>query len=84
MADNLGRLGADVLEREDGLIITGPTPLVGGSTESPITLNTAGDHRIAMAMAVAALITKGETALDEEACVAVSYPYFFQTLDKLL
>ena len=36
------------------------------------------------ALAVAALVTKGETVLDDEACVAVSYPYFFQTLDKLL
>jgi len=84
MADNLKRLGADVVAREDGLKIIGPTPLAGGDSGRPMVLNTAGDHRIAMAMAVAALVTKGETVLDDEACVAVSYPYFFQTLDKLL
>jgi len=83
-ADNLKRLGADVVEREDGLKISGPTPLVGGDKGQPVVLTTAGDHRIAMAMAVAALVTTGETVLDDDACVAVSYPYFFQTLDKLL
>ena len=84
MADNLKRLGADVVELEDGLKITGPTPLVGGETDRPLVMETAGDHRVAMALAVAALITKGETVLDEDGCVAVSYPYFFQSLEKLL
>ena len=84
MAENLKRLGADVIELADGLKITGPTPLVGGEKDRPVVLKTAGDHRVAMAMAVAALVTKGETVLDDDACVAVSYPYFFQTLDKLL
>ena len=84
MAENLKLLGADVVELEDGLKITGPTPLVGGESGEPVVLKSAGDHRVAMAMAVAALVTKGETVLDDEACVAVSYPYFFQTLDKLL
>lgn len=84
MAGNLNRLGAKVTELPDGLKIDGPTPLVGGSADAPLVLTTAGDHRIAMAMAVAALVTKGETGLDDRACVAVSYPYFFQTLEKLL
>ena len=84
MAENLQRLGADVVELEDGLKITGPTPLVGGVSGRPVVLDTAGDHRVAMAMAIAALVTKGETALDEDTCVAVSYPYFFQSLEKLL
>jgi len=84
MADNLKRLGADVVELADGLKITGPTPLVGGPPGQPVVLQTAADHRVAMAMAVAALVTKDETVLDEDTCVAVSYPYFFQTLDKLL
>ena len=84
MAENLKRLGADVVELDDGLKITGPTPLVGGPPGQPVVLETAADHRVAMAMAVAALVTKDETVLDEDTCVAVSYPYFFQTLDKLL
>ncbi len=84
MAENLKLLGAKVVELEDGLKITGPTPLIGGESDKPVKLKTAGDHRVAMAMAVAALVTKGETVLDDDACVAVSYPYFFQTLEKLL
>ena len=84
VAKNLKLLGAAVVELEDGLKITGPTVLVGGESDQPLVLSTAGDHRVAMAMAVAALVTKGETVLDDDTCVAVSYPYFFQTLDKLL
>ena len=84
MADNLNRLGADVAEREDGLVITGPTPLAGGRPGDPLVMTTAGDHRVAMALAVAALVAAGETVLDDEACVAVSYPYFFKTLAELL
>lgn len=84
MANNLKRLGADVVERDDGLKINGPTPLVGGEKGRPVVLKTVGDHRVAMAMAMAALVTTGETVLDDDACVAVSYPYFFQTLDQLL
>ena len=84
MAENLNRLGARVTELPDGLKISGPTSLVGGPSGQPVMVESAGDHRIAMAMAVAGLVTKGETALDDEACVAVSYPYFFQTLDQLL
>jgi 3-phosphoshikimate 1-carboxyvinyltransferase len=84
MAENLKLLGAKVVELKDGLKITGPTPLIGGESGQPVKLKTAGDHRVAMAMAVAALVTKGETVLDDDACVAVSYPYFFQTLEKLL
>lgn len=83
-ADNLKRLGADVLELEDGMKITGPTPLIGGDQGQPVVLKSAGDHRLAMAMATAALVSKGETVLDDDACVAVSYPYFFQTLEELL
>jgi 3-phosphoshikimate 1-carboxyvinyltransferase len=45
---------------------------------------TAGDHRIAMAMAVAALVVEGDSALDDGDCVAVSFPKFFPTLDALL
>ena len=84
MADNLKELGAHVVELDDGLKISGPTPLVGGPAGQPKVMKTAGDHRIAMAMAVAALVTEGETVLDDDTCVAVSYPYFFQTLAQLL
>ena len=45
---------------------------------------TAGDHRIAMALAVAALAAQGHSALDDDACVAISYPDFFEVLDGLV
>jgi len=80
----LKKVGADIQELPDGWRITGPTPLTGGSEDSPVVIETVEDHRIAMAMAVAAMISKGTMALDDDACVGVSYPNFFQTLDKLL
>ncbi len=84
MARGLRALGADVTERPDGLVITGPTPLVGGAPGRPVVHETGGDHRIAMALAVAALIAAGDSALDDADCVAVSFPEFFPTLDDLL
>lgn len=84
MADNLRRLGADVMELPDGLRITGPTTLRGGSVEEPLLLTTAGDHRIAMAMAVAASISEGNSTLDDFDCAAVSFPQFFDTFATLL
>jgi len=75
---NLTRMGADIIERGDDLIITGPTPLSG--TE----ITTFSDHRIAMAFSIAALIAKGATPLDDPHCVAVSFPDFHQVLKSLL
>ncbi len=83
-AANLQRLGARVTELPDGLEITGPTRLCGGTEAEPAVLATAGDHRIAMAMAIAALTAEGRCALDDPACVAVSYPHFFTALGALL
>lgn len=83
LARDLRRLGAAVEERDDGLVIDGPRALCGGATGEPIVLETAGDHRIAMAMAVASLFTNGETALDDGACVAVSFPGFFGVMERL-
>jgi 3-phosphoshikimate 1-carboxyvinyltransferase len=84
LARDLRQLGAVVEERPDGLVIDGPTSLCGGSSAAPLRLATGGDHRIAMAMAVAALVAEGETVLDDEACVAVSFPGFFEVRDRLL
>lgn len=84
LARNLRRLGGAVDELEDGLVIEGPCRLRGGAPGSPLVLETAGDHRIAMAMAVASLCTEGETALDDGACVAVSFPGFFGVMERLL
>jgi len=84
VARNLRLLGADIEERSDGLVIEGPCALRGGVDGRPLVLTTAGDHRLAMAMAVAALVADGDSALDDEACVAVSFPGFFDVMRRLL
>lgn len=77
VASNLRRMGAKIGSLEDGWVIEGPTPLSGAD------IVTAGDHRIAMAFAVAGLIADGETQLDDAGCVSVSCPGFFDMLDAL-
>lgn len=77
VAENLKRMGARIGSLEDGWVIEGPTPLVGAD------IVTSGDHRIAMAFAVAGLIADGETQIDDAACVEVSCPGFFDMLDAL-
>lgn len=84
MARGLRALGADLEERPDGLVIHGPTVLRGGTPTVPVLHETGGDHRIAMALAVAALVAAGDSALDDPDCVAVSFPGFFPTLADLL
>jgi 3-phosphoshikimate 1-carboxyvinyltransferase len=84
MTRALSQLGADIEELPDGWRINGPTSLRGGPSTSPVVIETRDDHRIAMALAVAALVSEGTTVLDDDACVGVSYPNFFQTLAQLL
>lgn len=72
----LAALGADVLARDDGFEVRGGRPLRGAALESH------GDHRIAMALAVAALAADGPSLLDDPACVGVSFPEFFAVLGK--
>jgi 3-phosphoshikimate 1-carboxyvinyltransferase len=74
---NLKSLGADITEHEDGLTIRGGAPIRGTAVK------THGDHRIAMAMAVAGLAAEGRTTIDDPACAAVSYPDFWTTLESL-
>jgi 3-phosphoshikimate 1-carboxyvinyltransferase len=73
----LGRLGADIQEREDGFVVRGPTPLHGAICQSY------GDHRIAMMLAVAGLAARGETVIEGAECAAVSFPKFVQTVREL-
>lgn len=75
-ADNLRRMGATIEATDDGWIIDGPTPLKGAEIDS------FGDHRIAMAFAVAGLIAEGETVINDVDCVNTSFPNFFTTLDS--
>jgi len=77
VAENLRRMGAQVEERDDGLRIPGGQTLRGAELES------FGDHRIAMAFAVAALRAEGETLIHGAESAAISYPAFFPTLEEL-
>jgi len=77
IAANLRSMGAEVEEREDGLKIPGGQTLHGAELES------FGDHRIAMAFAVAALRAQGETVIRGAEAAAISYPAFFDTLAEL-
>lgn len=73
----LKKLGADIEATEDGMVIQGPTPLTGAA------LNSYGDHRLGMMAAVAALIADGPVTIDDPGCISISYPNFFEHLDKL-
>jgi 3-phosphoshikimate 1-carboxyvinyltransferase len=77
MATELGKLGVQVEEFEDGMSIIGTQALTGATCSSW------GDHRIAMSIAIAALRAKGETEIIEADCVSVSYPGFFEVIDEL-
>ncbi len=77
MATELRKMGAKLEEFEDGLAIEGPTPLKGARVQSY------NDHRIAMALAIAALIADGETTIDDITSVNISFPRFFKELNRL-
>lgn len=76
-ATQLNRLGANVTELPDGLEITGGTPLNGADVDSHT------DHRIAMSLAIAALIARGTTTIERAESAAISYPEFTATLQQV-
>src|SRR6266850_7525263 len=79
LAENLRRMGAAVEERPDGLKVEGHTAgKLRGAEIDPH-----GDHRIAMAFAVAALAATGATVIRNADCAAVSYPAFFDDLERV-
>lgn len=77
VASNLRAFGVDVEEFPDGMAITGGKPLKGARVPSY------GDHRIAMAFAIAGLFATRETVIEDIACVQTSYPTFAETLRKV-
>ena len=77
IVDNLRRMNIEVEEFADGLRIIGKQKLRGATVESY------GDHRIAMAFAVAGLIAEGETKINNAAAAAVSLPEFYDLLTGL-
>jgi 3-phosphoshikimate 1-carboxyvinyltransferase len=74
---NLQRMGARIEEARDGWTIEGPAELHGAELDS------FGDHRIAMAMTVAALLARSESRIRNPECVAISFPRFFEQLEAL-
>jgi len=78
IAHNLRAMGVEVIERNDGLEIHGRGELRGARVAS------FGDHRIAMAFAVAGMFAEGETIVQDVECVRESYPGFEKTLDEFV
>ncbi len=76
--NELKKMGADIEEKEDGFIVTGPSRLKGAVCESY------NDHRIAMSLAVAALLAEGKTVIKNSECIDISFPGFEKTLQKLI
>jgi 3-phosphoshikimate 1-carboxyvinyltransferase len=78
IAHNLRAMGAEVVELKDGLEIHGRAELRGARVAS------FGDHRIAMAFAIAGMFADGETIVQDVECVRESYPGFEKTLDEFV
>lgn len=77
ISENLNRLGAEVRETDDGLVISGPIRLKGGKVKSY------HDHRVAMSMVIAGLIADAPVEIDDIECISISYPNFFNDLQKI-
>jgi 3-phosphoshikimate 1-carboxyvinyltransferase len=77
IASELRKMGARIEPQPDGFVVEGPTRLQGAVVDSH------GDHRIAMALAVAGLIAQGQTTIKNTACIADSFPGFEDVLQDL-
>ncbi|MDZ7795452.1 MAG: 3-phosphoshikimate 1-carboxyvinyltransferase [Spirochaetia bacterium] len=77
MKQELSKLGANIEELEDGLIIHGTGTLQGGKVAGH------GDHRVIMALAVAGLAAEGPISIDDAAAAAVTFPDFFKNLEEI-
>jgi 3-phosphoshikimate 1-carboxyvinyltransferase len=78
MAEGLGKLGADVSVGDDSLTVRGPARLHGATVDAH------GDHRVAMALAIAGLAAEGDTTVEGWEAVAISYPTFADDLHRCL
>ncbi|NIM03757.1 3-phosphoshikimate 1-carboxyvinyltransferase [bacterium] len=78
VVSQLSRMGALIEEKEDGMVISGGKRLVGTS------VNSYGDHRMAMALTIAGLIADGETTINDVACINTSFPHFIDILNKMV
>lgn len=77
VVEELSKMGAQIDAAQDGFTVYGPTRLKG------TTVLAHGDHRLAMALAVAGLIAEGETVVDGAECITKSFPGFPQALEEL-
>lgn len=76
--ENLRVMGARVEEHEDGLTVQERTPLRGAKIKAH------GDHRIAMAFSVAALLAEGDSEIEDAECASISFPEFYNLLESLV
>ena len=77
MVENLTAMGAQITGTDDGMIIEGGKPLHGAFIKTYL------DHRIAMSFTIAALLTEGETTLEDKELANISFPTFYRDLEKL-
>ncbi len=77
ICSELRKLGADITERKDGFVIKGPTGLKGTTVDS------FGDHRLAMALATAGLVADGTTTVKNAESINISFPGFFDILREV-
>ena len=78
VVSELKKLGADIEATDDGMVIYGKTKLKGNK------VNSHGDHRIGMMLAIAACIAQDELLLENDEAISVSYPSFFEDLHRLI
>jgi 5-enolpyruvylshikimate-3-phosphate synthase len=77
IVEGLQALGAEIAPRPDGFVVQGPTPLRGTVVDSH------GDHRMAMALAIAGLVAEGETVIENAVCIRDSFPGFVPMMQAL-
>lgn len=77
MGEELGKMGVEIEETDDGMIIKGNQKLKGAEVYSHL------DHRVAMSCAIAALVADGDTTITDADCVGISFPNFYELLNNL-
>lgn len=78
IVNELKKMGANIIEKEDGFEVNGPTNLQGAICSSY------NDHRIAMSLAIAALLAEGKTVIKNSECIDISFPGFVKILQNLI
>jgi len=78
VVSQLSQMGASIREKRDGMVISGGKRLVGSS------VNSFGDHRMAMALTIAGLIADGETTINNVDCIDTSFPKFMDILNRMV